>query len=62
VSEVTPHDRAISSFATPSEAIDSALAWIATRRGCIVDAAILANSVRCSALTGNAGAAKFGIP
>jgi hypothetical protein len=62
VSDVTPHERAISSFATPSAAIDNALAWREIRRGCVVDSANLVNSVRCSALTGNAGAAKFGIP
>jgi hypothetical protein len=41
--------------------MDSALAWVTIRRGNTVDFAILTNSTRCAALTGNAGAT-VGIP
>jgi hypothetical protein len=60
VSESTPKRRAISSFATPSAAHSSALAWITLRCGNVVDRAIRVSSARCSALTGNAGAVTVG--
>jgi hypothetical protein len=61
VSESTPQDRAICSFATPSAANSKALACTTVRYGNVDDFAIRVSSTRCSALTGNAGAVTKGI-
>jgi hypothetical protein len=57
---VTPHRRAISSFATPSAAAIRPLAWITTRCGNVEFPAIRSNCARCSSVTGIAGAILIG--